>query len=151
MGTVGVLGSGKAAPPSRPLTPRSPSKAPPVGPATHSRPSSCRFFFLSGFWQLVPFTLGPAQGRRRCLKVPLLPQPPGCSWGAMGSAAAPRRRRRLVFILSDPELRSRPRPALSPFPRTARSCDTGSMKASSPFEADTGAKPGQSRGHQVPA
>lgn len=77
------------------------------GPALPDGPGGChfllscvRFFLISGSWRPVTFALAPARGRRRFLRAPLLPRPPGCSWGAVGSGVTP------CLVLPDPELRS---------------------------------------------
>lgn len=81
----------------------------------HFSLSRVRCFFTAGPREPGTCFLGPARGRL-LLRSLLLARPPGCSWGAGGSAPVPRR------VLSGPELGAAHAPSRPRGPGRARTC-----------------------------
>lgn len=88
------------------------------GPGGCHWPRGVHFLLAFGSWQSATVALGLTRGCRRPPWAPLLPRPPGCSWGTAGSAPALRRRR--CLLLADLGLGSGHEASSAPLPTTAR-------------------------------
>ena len=86
------------------------------GPGGCHWPRGVHFLLAFGSWQSATVALGLTRGCRRPPWAPLLPRPPGCSWGTAGSAPALRRR----LLLADLGLGSGHEASSAPLPTTAR-------------------------------